>query len=83
MEKSLSIGQAALYLGVSIVTPRRWNKASKIKSFRTFGNHRRFKMSDLLKITHPQSSRLHVGYARVSTHGQKADLQKQRFSKTL
>jgi len=77
MEKSLSIGQAALYLGISIVTLRRWNKASKISSFRTFGNHRRFRMSDLLKITHPQSSRLHVGYARVSTHGQKADLLKQ------
>ena len=67
MEKSLSIGQAALYLGISIVTLRRWNKASKISSFRTFGNHRRFRMSDLLKITHPQSSRL----------------QKERINKTL
>lgn len=77
MEKSLSIGQAAKYLGVSIVTLRRWNKSSKISSFRTFGNHRRFRMNDLAKIIHPNIKKLHVGYARVSTYGQKEDLQKQ------
>lgn len=77
MEKSLSIGQAAKYLGVSIVTLRRWNKASKISSFRTFGNHRRFLINDLAKIIYPDLKKLHVGYARVSTHGQKEDLQKQ------
>lgn len=48
---------------------------SKINSFPNFGNHRRFKIRDLLKTAYPHSNKLHIGYARVSTHGQKEDLQ--------
>jgi len=73
MIKSLSIGQSALFLGVSVVTLRRWEKLQKITPFRTFGNHRRFFFDDLLKLQN--SNKLHVGYARVSSHDQKTDLE--------
>jgi len=68
---SLSIGQASSLLGVSVVTLRRWNKLGKLSSFRTFGNHRRFNLNDILDIIHPSKNKLHVAYARVSSHDQK------------
>lgn len=73
MLKSLSIGQSALFLGVSVVTLRRLDRLGKLNSFRTFGNHRRFFFDDLLKLHN--SNKLHVGYARVSSHDQKKDLE--------
>ncbi len=51
MDENISIGKAAKLLGVSLSTIYRWEKLGKIKaSFRTFGNHRRFLVSDLLLI---------------------------------
>ena len=38
---------AAQMLGVCIKTVRRWDKQSKIKSFRTIGNHRRFTIQEI------------------------------------
>ena len=76
INNSLSIGSASKLLGVSISTLRRWNKLGKLSSFRTFGNHRRFFTNDVLNIIHPKK-RLHVGYARVSSHEQKNDLETQ------
>jgi excisionase family DNA binding protein len=38
-----SIGKVAHYLGVSVVTLRRWEKEGKLSSdTRTFGQHRRY-----------------------------------------
>ncbi len=74
---SISIGQASSLLGVSVVTLRRWNKLGKLKSFRTFGNHRRFNLNDILDIINPSKNKLHVAYARVSSHDQKKDLDTQ------
>lgn len=46
MEKTAdywSIGKVANYLGVSVVTLRRWEKDGKLSSdSRTFGQHRRY-----------------------------------------
>jgi predicted site-specific integrase-resolvase len=75
MIKSLSIGQSASFLSVSFVTLRRWDRLGKLNSFRTFGNHRRFFFDDLLKLHN--SNKLHVDYARVSSHDQKKDLETQ------
>lgn len=75
MNNFLSIGKTAKYLGVSCATLRRWEKQGKIKSTRTFGNHRRFQQSDILKLN--QKEKLHIGYARVSSYDQKADLIRQ------
>ena len=74
---SISIGQASSLLGVSVVTLRRWNKLGKLNSFRTFGNHRRFNLNDILDIINPSKNKLHVAYARVSSHDQKKDLETQ------
>ena len=75
--ESLSIGKTASLLGVSVSTLRRWNKLGKLNSFRTFGNHRRFHLNDILDIIHPSRNKLHVAYARVSSHDQKKDLETQ------
>jgi predicted site-specific integrase-resolvase len=75
--ESLSIGKTAFLLGVSVVTLRRWNKLGKLTSFRTFGNHRRFNINDILDIINPSRNKLHVAYARVSSHDQKKDLETQ------
>jgi len=75
--ESLSIGKTAVLLGVSVVTLRRWNKLGKLKAFRTFGDHRRFHLNDVLDIINPSRNKLHVAYARVSSHDQKKDLETQ------
>ena len=74
---SVSIGKASSLLGISVVTLRRWNKLGKLNSFRTFGNHRRFNLNDILDIVNPSKNKLHVAYARVSSHDQKKDLETQ------
>ena len=52
MEEYLSIGKAAKFIGLSISTLRRWELNGKLLShFRTFGQHRRYKISDLLKLS--------------------------------
>ena len=50
-EKIFSISEAADYLGVFPLTLRNWEKKGFIISFRTPGGHRRFKKSELDKIT--------------------------------
>lgn len=73
----ISIGEAAKIIGVSVVTMRRWEKTGKVKSnFRTFSNHRRYKTIDVLKISNKEE-RVNIGYARVSSHDQKKDLERQ------
>ncbi|HUD01171.1 MAG TPA: IS607 family transposase [Rhabdochlamydiaceae bacterium] len=74
-----SIGKAAKELGVSKDTLRRWEAVGKIKSERTPRGHRRYDLAKLLGI----SSRISpdkkntIAYARVSSHDQKEDLQRQ------
>ncbi|MEZ9903921.1 IS607 family transposase [Vibrio breoganii] len=75
MNKYLSVGEAAEMLGVSVPTVRRWQKAGKIQeSHRTIGNHRRFSIQSLRALLGINFERKVVGYARVSSHDQKADL---------
>ncbi|ELP5899942.1 MerR family DNA-binding transcriptional regulator, partial [Vibrio vulnificus] len=51
MNDYVSIGQAAALIGVAVVTLRRWEKEGKLlSSFRTFGKHRRYKVSDILLL---------------------------------
>ena len=59
--ESLSIGKAAKLLGISVVTLRRWEKLGKVISrFRTFGNHRRFLLSDILRISNKENKKSSV-----------------------
>jgi len=81
MEESVSIGRAATMLGVSISTLRRWHSEGRlIPAFRSFGGHRRYSLDQLLVIIQPEydeTPRITLAYARVSSHDQKADLDRQ------
>ena len=76
----ISIGKAANLLGVSRDTLRRWEKEGKIKSQRTVKGHRRYDEGELtgLKKRNAPDDKITVGYARVSSHDQKKDLQRQK-----
>lgn len=80
MDTIVAIGEAAKELGVSISTLRRWEKSGRLTPIRTASGHRRY---DLAKIT---PERYHsiggehrtIAYARVSSHDQKDDLERQK-----
>lgn len=80
MNKFLSIQQAAKFLGVSPQTLRRWERNKKIApSHRTEGGQRRYDITKLhpYDLTCEVTHRPTVAYARVSSHDQKEDLQRQ------
>ncbi len=67
----LSVGELVAKLGVTSATICRWCRAGKLtETLRTVGNHRRFASCS---FSHLSS----IGYARVSSHDQKSDLQSQ------
>jgi excisionase family DNA binding protein len=81
MSKFVPISEAAKLLGVHAETLRRWEKAGKIKVHRTSGNLRRYDIADIrpdLVHAAPAISRKTVAYARVSSHDQKDDLERQK-----
>jgi DNA-binding transcriptional MerR regulator len=43
----VSIGEAALQLGVCIDTLRVWDKMGLLRAIKTLGNHRRYKQLDI------------------------------------
>ena len=80
MSKFLSIQQAAKFLGVSPQTLRRWEKSKKLApSHRTQGGQRRYEAARLQLFDQKgkTTDRLTIAYARVSSHDQKEDLQRQ------
>lgn len=50
MKKLFTISETAEMLGVATSTLRRWDEEGKFKSIRTFGNQRRYKISDIEKF---------------------------------
>lgn len=80
-EMTLSIGDAAKELGVSVITLRRWADSGKIRSERSPTGQRRFFLVDIKRITPRElnklDERITINYARVSSHDQKADLIRQ------
>lgn len=73
----LSIGHIARQYGVSPSTIRRWCAQGKLQCCRTLGGHRRFEVCEQEKTQETTPGRIVVGYARVSSHGQKDDLDRQ------
>lgn len=75
----MSVGQVAEIFGVTAATVRRWCREGKLKEYlRTVGNHRRFREEDYRHLLPAEErGRKTVGYARVSSHDQKNDLQTQ------
>lgn len=80
MSKLLSIGAAAKALGVSTSTLRRWEAAGRVVPVRTEGGQRRYDLAALRPgLVHGASIvRRTVAYARVSSHDQRADLERQK-----
>lgn len=77
----VSIGQASELLGVAVSTLRRWGAEGRLQpAFRTCGGHRRYSLLDLNALCgKPQpDERKAVAYARVSSHDQKVDLERQK-----
>jgi putative resolvase len=75
-----SIGKAAKHLGVSPDTLRRWERAGKIVAERTPRGHRRYDLSKFIgpSLRRNSPSATHtLAYARVSSHDQKEDLNRQ------
>jgi hypothetical protein len=77
MAATLSIGAAALMLGVGINTVRAWHTSGFLfPVYRTEGGRRRYDPSDVAKVMRRDVSekpRVTIASARVSTHDQKKD----------
>ena len=80
MDKLYTISEASKYLGVSTSTLRRWERDGKIIPERTQGKQRRYPISLLApNLTKKESqNRLTIAYARVSSHDQRLDLDRQK-----
>jgi predicted site-specific integrase-resolvase len=78
MTRLVAIGEAAEALGVSITTLRRWEMEGKMIPERIASGHRRYDLSKLKPETFHESARRTIAYARVSSHDQKADLERQK-----
>lgn len=78
----MSIGKTAKILGVSEITLRRWDKEGRLPSIKTQGGHRRYDISKLKPETVHKydfaDNRKTIAYARVSSHDQKPDLERQK-----
>ena len=80
-EKLLSISEAAKLLGVVESTLRRWEEEGRLMpDERTKGNQRRYKLSSLRPELKRgiDYNRKTIAYARVSSHDQKNDLERQK-----
>jgi predicted site-specific integrase-resolvase len=82
MKKLVSIGEAAKAYGVTPLTLRRWHESGKlVPALVTEGGRRRYDLARLLPETHGRSgavdARRTIAYARVSSHDQKPDLERQ------
>lgn len=76
---TVSIGEAAKEVGVSVITIRRWAQAGKLPYELSPSGRYRFKLSDL-KTVRPRTARgdrITINYARVSSHDQREDLVRQ------
>jgi excisionase family DNA binding protein len=81
MERLVGIGEAAEFLGVSITTLRRWEAEGRLAAEHTAGGHRRYDLAKLrpeMFRAAEKVSRRTIAYARVSSHDQKDDLERQK-----
>jgi predicted site-specific integrase-resolvase len=77
MSRFIKIGEAAKILGVSIQTLRRWEASGYLVPHRKSSGDTRYYNLDLLVGKKIDENDLTVGYARVSSHDQKEDLERQ------
>lgn len=80
MNKMATIAETAKFLGVSKSTLRRWEREGKLlPDERTAGGQRRYDLTKLRPNAFHAGpvARTTIAYARVSSHDQKADLERQ------
>jgi len=78
MNRFIKVGEAAIILGVTVQTLRRWEKTGQLlPDKRTVGGTRYYDIDRLLGVSSKEST-LTFAYARVSSHDQKEDLQRQK-----
>lgn len=79
MTKFVPITAAAQALGVSATTLRRWESSGKLVPARTAGGQRRYDLAALRPDMHQGALSLRptISYARVSSHDQRSDLERQ------
>ena len=81
MNRLTTIGETAEILGVSISTLRRWDKKGRLTPEKTASGHRRYDISKLKPELYGElksEPRRTIAYARVSSHDQKKDLERQK-----
>ena len=85
MDRLISVAQASEMLGITVKTLKIWANEEKIKSYRTAGMHRRFRVSDIEKFLGGQVESVETiknvfVYCRVSTKEQaeSGDLESQK-----
>jgi len=83
LRRFVPIGEAAQALGVSIATLRRWEESGKLAEGsveRTEGGQRRYDLTVIRPELFRASTvdRKTIAYARVSSHDQKDDLERQK-----
>ena len=73
----VKIGEAAAILGTTPATLRQWDRTGELRPTRkTRGGTRYYAIADL-RGHQPEADRITIGYARVSSHDQKGDLDRQ------
>jgi excisionase family DNA binding protein len=77
MAKYVTPKEAADTLGVSVSSLRRWETEGKLKAIRTPGGQRRYLLTEIEETASLTSTVRIVLYARVSTHSQRDDLDRQ------
>jgi putative resolvase len=78
MDILLRPGEAARRLGLTVTTLQRMDRAGRLRVVRTMGNQRRIPESEVHRLMGEREQRLPILYARVSSHGQKEDLERQK-----
>ena len=78
MNRFIKAGEAARILGVTVQTLRRWEKTGQLlPDKKSEGGTRYYDIDRLLGVSSKEDT-LTYGYARVSSHDQKEDLQRQK-----
>ena len=77
MEKLYTLRDACEILQIDPTTLRKWDREGKIRCVRLSNNFRRVPESEINRILGVKNNRTSLIYARVSSHDQKADLDRQ------
>lgn len=75
-DKLLTAAQASELAGVSTESIRRWTNSGKLRTYRSAGNHRRIKTSDLMRLIDKESNYVYepsVSYTDFLGDGVKPD----------